>query len=413
MLGIRLGFISLLFLLSQVSYADTLVEEISFGYKDMLSPSHDSIPHFTVSGEGHTPQQFSNKIVLTPLYPGNLRTSVWADQANSVPEWRAEFEFRASGPDRGSGNLQIWYAKEGHATIGTNSVYTVGKFQGLAILIDNHGSRGGSIRGFLNDGSTEYKSHPHIEGLAFGHCDYSYRNLGRPSRLQLVQSSKGFEVNIDDDRCFISDKVELPKFYSFGVTAATSETPDSFEAFKLVLNAIDSSSSTIQNQNQNQGQVNAQGTLNEKKQQQNQQPGFDLGGASPPTNPEDNSPASSYRTSDAQFADLHNRLQMLNHAVQNVFKEFQAHNKREEERFQEVLRKIPSSDTITSLDRRLQALERTVDEMKKELHQGDHGERFDRLERRVAETHATVRNHVPEAIGQREWLGSKLFHSKC
>ena len=66
--------------------------------------------------------------------------------------------------------------------------------------------QGGSIRGFLNDGSTDYKNHHHIDALSFGHCDYSYRNLGRPSRIQLKQDAVGFEVSVDDQRCFRSDE---------------------------------------------------------------------------------------------------------------------------------------------------------------------------------------------------------------
>ena len=65
----------------------------------------------------------------------------------------------------------------------------------------------GSIRGFLNDGTTDFKNQPHLESLAFGHCDYSYRNLGRPSKLQLKQDSSGFEVNVDGNPCFRSDIV--------------------------------------------------------------------------------------------------------------------------------------------------------------------------------------------------------------
>ena len=68
--------------------------------------------------------------------------------------------------------------------------------------------QGGSIRGFLNDGSVDYKNHHHLEELAFGHCDYSYRNLGRPSRIHLLQDSNGFEVIVDDNRCFRSDQVD-------------------------------------------------------------------------------------------------------------------------------------------------------------------------------------------------------------
>ena len=68
-------------------------------------------------------------------------------------------------------------------------------------------SQGGSIRGFLNDGTTDYKSHHHVEGLAFGHCDYSYRNLGRPSQIQIRHDASGLEVRVDDEHCIMTDKV--------------------------------------------------------------------------------------------------------------------------------------------------------------------------------------------------------------
>lgn len=68
-------------------------------------------------------------------------------------------------------------------------------------------AQGGSIRGFLNDGNTEYKNHHSVDSLAFGHCDYSYRNLGRPSHLQIKQQHDVFEVVVDGKSCFKSDKV--------------------------------------------------------------------------------------------------------------------------------------------------------------------------------------------------------------
>ena len=56
-------------------------------------------------------------------------------------EWKADFEFRATGPERGGGNLQIWLAKEGQAKIGTSSIYTVGQFDGLVLVVDMYGGR--------------------------------------------------------------------------------------------------------------------------------------------------------------------------------------------------------------------------------------------------------------------------------
>ena len=396
--------------LSAKAVADVLVEESSFGHSNLVSPNSDSIAHFKVTGEGHEPQKLSNKIILTPLYPGNVRGAIWADQKNSVPEWSVDFLFRASGPERGSGNLQLWYTNNGEQSIGTSSVYTAGKFEGLAILVDNQGGRGGSIRGFLNDGSTEYKSHPHIEGLAFGHCDYSYRNLGRPTRLKVRSTNSGFEVLVDDNPCFSSDQIVLPKFYTFGITAASSETPDSFEVFKFVLNSVTGGSSNAQTNANDGNPVLNQGQSSSNQQQSNQKP-LDMGGAEPPTNADDNAPASHYRTSDAQFADLHNRLQMMNHAMGNVFKEFSAHGKREEERFREILGRTATSDNIASLDQRLRIIESGIDRLKRDVDDMKNGaerqrneirERFDRLDRRVNDMHVTTRDHLPETVGARK-----------
>lgn len=52
-----------------------------------------------------------------------------------------DLEFRAGGPERGGGNLQLWLAKNGEHDIGTASIYTVGKFEGLALILDPKGGQ--------------------------------------------------------------------------------------------------------------------------------------------------------------------------------------------------------------------------------------------------------------------------------
>lgn len=59
----------------------------------------------------------------------------------SQSEWVAELEFRATGPERGGGNLQLWYAKDGRMNIGTSSIYTVGNFDGMVLVIDPYGGK--------------------------------------------------------------------------------------------------------------------------------------------------------------------------------------------------------------------------------------------------------------------------------
>lgn len=70
--------------------------------------------------------------------------------------------------------------------------------------------QGGGIRGFMNDGTIDYKNYHSVDSLAFGHCDYSYRNLGRPSKIRIRQEANIFEVIIDDRVCFSTDKVNEP-----------------------------------------------------------------------------------------------------------------------------------------------------------------------------------------------------------
>lgn len=54
-----------------------------------------------------------------------------------------DIDFRATGPERGGGNLQIWYVKDGLSVVETKSIYTVGRFDGLALVVDQYA---GSVR---------------------------------------------------------------------------------------------------------------------------------------------------------------------------------------------------------------------------------------------------------------------------
>lgn len=47
-------------------------------------------------------------------------------------------DFRTSGPERGSGNFQLWYTKDGRQEASTASIYTAKQFDGLAIVVDQY-----------------------------------------------------------------------------------------------------------------------------------------------------------------------------------------------------------------------------------------------------------------------------------
>ena len=194
-------------------HADHVIENLSFGQKadEPITRDHSTIPHFIIQGtDDYIPQILSDRIILTPPYPGSKRSSIWAqDPLHHKGDWMAELDFRATGMERGGGNLQFWYVKESQAHETPASLYTAPKFDGLVLLIDQYEGHGGSIRGFLNDGTRDIKSHPDPDTLAFGKCDYAYRNRGELTPIKMHHTGKGLEVIVDGELCFKTDKVRL------------------------------------------------------------------------------------------------------------------------------------------------------------------------------------------------------------
>jgi lectin, mannose-binding 1 len=190
-----------------VALAQQVLESQSFGHKDRVSENGQQVQHWRVLGDHHgMPEILSDHIIMTPPWPAYRQSALWAEQPMAYGQWTTDVEFRVSGPETGKSELTIWYTKGNQVHIGTKSLYTVERFEGLAILIDREGSAG-QIRAFLNDGRTSYASHPHVESLPFGHCDYQYRNLGRLSKLTIQQDASGFQITIDGNPCFRANSV--------------------------------------------------------------------------------------------------------------------------------------------------------------------------------------------------------------
>ncbi|KAJ5940281.1 hypothetical protein N7516_000449 [Penicillium verrucosum] len=341
-----------------------LIDSSSFGAGQTISPTRDSIPGWTIGAEGHIPQVLSDKLILTPPYPGNTRGSAWAQSPVSQSEWSAEFQFRASGPERAGGILQLWYTKDGQSRIGTSSIYTVGQFDGFALVIDTHGGRGGSVRGFLNDGTIDYKSHNSPDTLAFGHCDYSYRNLGRPSIVKLKHTSSIFEVTIDDKLCFSTNKVALPAGNTFGITAATPENPDSFEVFKFIL---DTPQQPIRNQVPNQP-------------------------AQPVTNTGTEATMNGLA---AQIADISGRIQLTGKATNTILQELMNQAPKADQRHAELIQKSLAQDRqLAQFDSRLSRVEQLLQVLQTDVQSKDYSGRFNQLHETLRSSHLSLSENL-------------------
>jgi mannose-binding lectin 1 len=385
---------SLLSLLLASATSAQIIDNISFGQNDRISPNGRGLPGWSVLSENNQPQLLSDRIILTPPVPAGTRGALWADNAVTTRDWTVEFEFRANGQDQGSGNLQLWLTKE-KKQVETNSIYTVEKFDGLAIVVDQYGGRGGSIRGFLNDGSQNFKSHASVEALAFGHCDYSYRNLGRTSKLR-VTSQNGLTVSIDDRVCFSTNRIDLPPNYFFGITAATAESPDSFEIYKFIASAGSKASGGEYQSGPPVRQHRPGGSLAEKL---NILPG------SPEALPDTD--ADSLKSQNEQFADLHNRLQGLTHQVADMYALFDIIGKKIDERHQEIASSIIQQsvprDTLDRLDRRIENIERNVDRVLKDVESKDYRVHLTELQSTIDSVKGGLTEHLPATLGESEF----------
>lgn len=366
------------------------------------------MPGFSIQGTPNAPEILSNRIILTPPAPGNTRGAVWADQPNQYRQWVADVDFRANGPERGGGNLNIWLAKRGDQDVTSSSIYTVGRFDGLALVIDQHGGSGGMIRGFLNDGTIDYRTHHSVDSLAFAHCNYAYRNLGRPSRLKLRQTSQTFKVEIDDRLCFESDQITIPPGNQFGITAASADNPDSFELFKMVVMTEDLGAKSdgqqtsdqqqrYQARDQNQNQARAQTSYGRSNQNSNQNAarsdtGFDdeMPDASPDT----------ITSSKAQFADLHNRLQSINHHLSTIFRQVANSGNMAEKRHEETSQLISELkqamsrlDRLDSITNEITKLQRDLQTVKNDLN-NKVSQSENNIKRSISTNHGSMLEHV-------------------
>lgn len=260
------------------------------------------------------------------------------------------------------------------------------------------------IRGFLNDGSTDYKSHHIVDSLAFGHCIYSYRNLGRPSRLKINQNNQNFQVSIDGNLCFESTKIRLPVGYNFGITAVSGETPDSFEVNRLVVTTETYSFNT-----QEQGQPS-----------RDTDPG-NIEGADWAPNFSDASSFEDPPEIDAdkisvekQFADLHNRLQAVMKHVSALHRDYTSGRKIEEQKLTAIhhmlsKQQYSSSSSSSSsasvellrvIDKRLQDMETKFNDLASQIQHikyavADTGHIED-LKRTLNDTHTSLLSVAPK-----------------
>jgi len=160
----------------------------------------------------------------------------------------------------------------------------------------------------------------------------------------------------------------MPSGYHFGITAASAETADSFEANKFTL-------------------LTAQSITREEPRRVQSPP------AEQPNNnagsPQDTA-ASAIVDHTAQFEDLHNRLQIMAHQLDDLFREVKGFADKSEVRHQELSRNALSADRLNSMDQRLQGIEKNV---------RDYQGQFSSLQSVLRDSHSSLAESLPKHMG--------------
>ena len=173
-------------------------------------------------------------------------------------------------------------------------------------------------------------------------------------------------------------QIRMPPDYHFGITAASAETPDSFEAYKFML----STSKSISREEPRRAQ-----------QPNNEQP---------PVKTAPDTPAFSMDQS-KQFEDLHDRLQTLTHLAENLMSEVKILAEKSDGRHQEITRNVMSADRLNAMDHRIQGIEKTV---------RDYQGQFSSLQSVLKDSHSSLAESLPKHMGDSTYSFLVLSYHK-
>jgi mannose-binding lectin 1 len=108
--------------------------------------------------------------------------------------------------------------------------------------------------------------------------------------------------------------------------------------------------------------------------------------------------ASSITSQDARFADLHNRLQTLGSTVDNIFRENVRRSNLADGQHQELLAALATQDQVRTLESRLQSMEASIAELRREIGAKDYTGQFNDLHAGLKVRHDALLQQLPEKM---------------
>jgi mannose-binding lectin 1 len=214
--------------------AGIVAQDVPDVYLSIARPFSNPPPEWEVQGS----TTFENDVIrITSPDKGSQHGSLWSKYRNPFDEWTIETKISVSGPSGSGGGLAIWYASQSNepGPIHGSRDY----WDGLALMLDSLGwddkapaEDRGALRGHLNDGTFSLQSSGHASHNAFSLCRLGYRNSGQFT-VRVGYGKGSLIVEVNGQKCFETKRVVLPKDYFFGVSAASTDQPDSFSLYQL------------------------------------------------------------------------------------------------------------------------------------------------------------------------------------
>lgn len=154
--------------------------------------------------------------------------------AGSSNEWTIEYVFRSNGsrveeiPNANTNDLSFWLIADPLLEVGKK----IDKYDGFRFAVNNQQHSG--LKLFNNDGS---KTMNNEFEESIGNCLFNYHDSLVPFtvRISYSRSRNWFKVQVDNNLCFKTDKIQIPmgeQDLKFGITTS-SASHETWEIFKL------------------------------------------------------------------------------------------------------------------------------------------------------------------------------------
>lgn len=202
-------------------------------------------------------------------------------------------------------------------------------------------------------------------------------------------------------RVLITPQVNLPEGYYFGVSASSAENPDSFEVHKFIV----STTNTYTREEPKKKYAKPAGhqeQANMASQQQHQQQTHKQGGADHSNIPQmlEDVLAGSIRSQADQFADLHNRVQIINNRVAEIHEMVEHMVRTNTEHYNNLMnRVVPIDDRSAATIRNVEKVERTTMEILRDLESKDFKDMMQQIHGALERNHDGLTMSLPVAMG--------------